>query len=92
MTIKSKKVRRAEITFGKVISAEKTGRRFYFSSFLVMCTKKSKKVGQFSLVKYGCEGIKKKRAVGVGACIVIVIVIGGLKSMGLTKNTSCVVL
>jgi len=25
MTIKSKKVRRAEITFGKVISAEKTG-------------------------------------------------------------------
>jgi len=33
MTIKSKKVRRAEITFGKVISAEKTGRQFYFSSF-----------------------------------------------------------
>ena len=30
---KKKKVRRAEITFGKVISAEKTGRLFYFSPF-----------------------------------------------------------
>jgi hypothetical protein len=33
MTIKSKKVRQAEITFGKVISAEKTSRLFYFSTF-----------------------------------------------------------
>jgi hypothetical protein len=33
MTIKSKKVGQAEITFGKVISAEKTGRLFYFSTF-----------------------------------------------------------
>jgi len=30
---KSIKVRQAEITFGKVISAEKTGRLFYFSPF-----------------------------------------------------------
>jgi hypothetical protein len=49
MTIKSKKVRRAEITFGKVISAEKTGRQFYFSSV----QKKVKKSASFLLYNTG---------------------------------------
>jgi hypothetical protein len=49
MTIKSKKVRQAEITFGKVISAEAD--YFTFPLFRVMCTKKSRKSRPvFSLV------------------------------------------